>query len=475
MSSTTWVLIAIVTLIVIVGLIAILRGFDPYKPATQDPSVYTDQYKIDSPWGYPKFNTDGTIIRDANGDIVWDENRASSPVTGTAGLCLPYTWKAEGQFTPGFPTISSIESCVTGGPECDAAPNWYAAPCVDDDQLDVQKLQHYCRGDFSQVIRTTGQCLGADGLLHPKGDIEEFWTSCQSDLNESTDRCQGSLSLIAFNSDISQLGPAIFAGASCMSVPSYTVTVSGTSATITNEVINTNTCDMTKIDTSGLPSELIRVVRGIYDGKNFVFSSSGYMVKLVHRPSGMFIGPTLTNNALASPVIGSGLKLYIGAAGNGLVNPRYYTVEAGKPDPQGFWWYLVPPTSDPAYRAPSGTTEDTRSAVQRFLGVGSGIPPPDVRLGSLQYLAFVPDITALPANITTDPKILWTYISTPASAPPVIRASGGALTLEAFMLVNLNSDRNNLAFEQALESSAQYYDYTILPLILTAPVGYYFR
>lgn len=133
----------------------ITGALTPYSPPELEPITPLPN----AIWGWPTFDANGNYIRDANGDIVFDPTLDSVPVTGINGECRSLVWRATSQYTPGFPLVREIESCVEGGvPNCERYPKEIMG-CVDSDTLDVQQRRRMCRGVIAFGIRNTGTCI----------------------------------------------------------------------------------------------------------------------------------------------------------------------------------------------------------------------------------------------------------------------------------------------------------------------------
>lgn len=537
MNSAIYVIIAIVSLVIIIVIIAVVfKGFKPYKPT--QPAT-TDMIKYPSPWGSPKFNTDGTVKRTPDGKIIWDSPPKANPVSGAFGQCKAYTWNAYDKFVPAFPMIKSIAACTEGGVGCDAHAVWDTQMmttgsgsqtlCADVDQLYVQKMSHYCMGNYSQLMRSSGKCVGNDGADYTIEQEETYWTRCSEDAIKP---CEGTIGLIAFASKLGQTGPNILDTANCLAVTGYTL---GTNNQISGEQFVLQPCDMRTVDSQGQPSQLFRILRAKFDGttSKMITDPNGEFVKIIHRPTGMMVGPTFIDQVVTRPSAASSLALYKGvyrasaasstrtSTGTGtrsIVYPdsRFYklsssmgtktstsTGTATTVDTQGFWWYIAPAMTDPDYKPPdlSSVTDPALTAYYAWLdslptekralitvmcttiGIFGGSCGPssshpdvsDIHLGSAQYLIYVADPTKLPANIATDKKVAWTYVTSPSTAPPMITITGGNITVDKYKYFNINTAMSGPDADRdiGLASSAQYYDYAILPLILKNPISFY--
>jgi hypothetical protein len=347
-----------------------------------------------------------------------------------------------------------------------------------------------CQGGTVYSLRTTDQCTGADGNTYNKGDIEEYWTNCETAVPP---QCQDNLGLVAFRVNAGGTGPDIFDQAQCLEITTYKV---GVNEVITDEVFAFGTCDLRTQDNFGAPAQLWRVLNGSLNPATqaFVYDSSGPFVKLVHRPSGMFVGPQLLNRNLTQPIYGESLALYIGRVPvnippGELTSNRYYVVGDQAIDPDGYWWFLMPPTFDPNYGGADKAALAAMSTRQKYVNANkaqfgdSQDPPPPIDAtynGTLQYLTYVPDLNnvlAAYSDILTNEVTLWNYVS--GNKPPILTYQPNSPpTIVPAIIFDLNVDdpappANAAATrEAAFNASVQIYDSSILNIILQRPSSF---
>ena len=234
-----------------------------------------------------------------------------TPVDGIYGKCNVYTFISKIPYIPVVIKFNDVSEKIPIS----------SSTCVDDDQIFASKNRHTCQSLGDSII-VTGQCLQQDGKLVDKGTIEEYFQTCtppgvktgETTASTNNHRCNGSISLIAFNINQKTKGVDIFNGAMCMS----------SSLTIDQPIlVLQQPCDTTSSYLS-YPTQLFRVVRAIYKNKKFVIDQGGIFCQIVQRPSNHILAPTFTTGGL--PILGEPL--------------RFINSEA-------FWWVLVGAMSDP--------------------------------------------------------------------------------------------------------------------------------
>lgn len=161
----------ILALIIIISVVILFVIFKPSKK----PEIPV----INSPWGWPKYDENGNIKRDKDGKIIWSNEpfRELEP-------CTVYMSNQNERLSPSFPLIRDINSLTKVD----------SKSCVDDDEIALKKVEHVCRGDTIERIRTTGKCITIDGKLVDKLTKEEYYTICTK-----IPRCKGVLGLISAN------------------------------------------------------------------------------------------------------------------------------------------------------------------------------------------------------------------------------------------------------------------------------------
>lgn len=115
-----------------------------------------------------------------------DWSKESDIIGGLRNTCGIYTFPATGPSTPGMYTLNKeiLDSLtpIQVGPE--------TQDCVDVDQIAAKEQQRTCLGSD-----TTNICIGYDGQIYQKGQIEILYVPC--DVN----RCKGTLGNIAIGFD----------------------------------------------------------------------------------------------------------------------------------------------------------------------------------------------------------------------------------------------------------------------------------
>lgn len=317
-----WILvlfaIGVVVLIILVVTLIVAKKYVVYAPPVADPSKMAAQYHVNSAWGWGA-----------------DGRSAPAPVPGIEGKCNVYTFTSSEQYAPAIATFSDINTCVGNTGACASGTCSCSSPsgdqsCIDDDQLFAARYQHRCMGDMGYLLKTSGKCLQQNGQLADKGTVEQYFTVCSlkgggdgSVAAKNTTRCQGSLSLVAFNVSQGSVGRGIFAGAVCMSTPQYTTSKSASGAVVYSGLgpLTQEICDMSASYNS-YPSQLFRVERATFDGVKFTNTDSGPFVRMIHRPTGYSVSPTLSAAGIPT--------------GNLELVPT-----------KGFQWALLPQIKDP--------------------------------------------------------------------------------------------------------------------------------
>lgn len=443
MNIIWWVLLSVLIIVTIIIVIFAFGGFDPYQPPTPNVLAMQNAYKIPAPWGWPDVDAEGNFIIKPDGSYSNTTGRASVPVTDAQGQpskCTIYTWAALDKFIPGFPFIRTLDQCVEGKESCQAQPNFVNATCIDDDQLSIQHIKHLCMGDPMLAVRTTGECIGVNGQIYKKGDIEEYYTECQ--FGSDDPRCKDSLSLVAFRYDLSISGTnpihnmfygSVDGNAMCMNVNNYVVvggiTYGGT--------ISCDLCNMQVTDEHGLPSQLLRIETANFIDNAYIPTSGGggKFIRIVHRPTNTYIAPTLSNANILYPVINQPLTLL-----------KNYVVTPGFPNPNGYWWMITPPLTDPNYK-----------------------PGSPVELGSKQYITYIPNPRAI---VSAKPEDLWKFVTGP-SAPVIIHAlDDGHIITIPYLIIDIKKPSSDVNTAKALLSQGQNFEYSIIPLIMSRPASF---
>ena len=255
-----FIVLVIITIILIVVLAA-TKLFKPRIEQVKSSDLMIDQYRMPSLWSWIKLDSLGNPILDTNGKPIFDTNKFGVPVDRPDGQCTVYTHIPTDRFLPTFPLLNRIDYCLNGG--CTKQTN---NSCVDIDQIQVIKKQHICTGNTDQLFRLDGKCLGRDGTLYNKYEIEEYWDLC-----DNYPKC----------SDKS-FGIVTFGDIECIRVSDF---------------LSTGNCSLTDLDRSNNSVVLIRFDRANYVKGEFVPAINGSFLRLVHRPSGKYISPVIVNSS----------------------------------------------------------------------------------------------------------------------------------------------------------------------------------
>ncbi len=405
MYELLYLLIGIFVIIAIVIIFITLGLYKHYTPEEKDPLLYLKPFTINSPWG-------------------WEGKTESAPVDGVEGECNVYTFVSSDPYSPASITFNDLNSCLEDG-TCSISES---QTCVDDDQIFAIKRKHRCLGKENASI-TSDYCLQQNGLVVPKGTIEEYYQKCKfkKDTNTSnTGKCPGALSLISFNIDQTKTGVEIFDGAMCLETPKFLKDG--------NEYKNLspffqNVCNMSATYTppggDPIPSQLFRVERADFDGFQFNPNQNGIYARIIHRPTNYAVTPTQSFD--------QNLEL--------------------KPlgERKGYYWALIPALSDP------DITTYKKS-------------PPQI--------AYIPDPSLFPSNGGNDS--LWKFVSNEAnrvrSIQPEKEIFGDNISLKEKGIVKL---KNFLIFEFGEQdlyqlNSTKYLNYSILPLIMKSSINFDF-
>jgi hypothetical protein len=256
---------------------------------------------------------------------------------------------------------------------------------------------------------------------------------------DTSNRCAGSLSLFAFGTSNNAAGPTyLAAGAAwCLHEPNYTVP-----STITGPPF-TAICNISDAY-SGYPSQLFRLYRADWDGHTYKPNQSGMFARILHRPTGLYLGPSLESE-------------------NGVLNPRApisganLRLTSGTLIAQGYWWILVPQINDPTYTPPiEGTSKPY------YLG--------------RPQIAYVPDPAVLPAS--TDAVSFWYFLTT--SSPPILVVSPAGYYYSApfiaipYLIVDRHLPPDDPEQLASVLAAVQYLDYNLIPIITFQPTAFDF-
>lgn len=383
-------IIGIIILLIIVIILFSTNSYVPYEP----PTPFVPDTLPLSPW------------------------TQSISVEGSA--CNVYTFLSSQPYVIANASIRNIVDCGNCiGDQCICGNPQSNLNCTDDDQIFAIKKQHICRGNLGTSVIMNGQCLQQNGALVNPDTIEQFFQTCTLGNSEGTttasknnNRCNGSISLIAFNLKQGITGPEIFNGAMCISTPLYSSTDSKKYSLMTP--VLQKPCSLSETYLS-YPSQLFRVVRAIYKNKNFTEDPNGQYIQIVHRPSGYILAPSFTTGKL--PIIG-GLLQFISS--------------------QSYWWVLL-----------------------------NNI----VEIGALSQIIYVNTPTTFPS--VTNKVALLQYLSDPKNVIGSIQTqndnnvlvSGGSLILGKYItqIDPLNLSKIN---------NTQFLDYSILSIMLANPQNF---
>lgn len=385
------VLIAIAVLIIIVVAIYFLKGFVKYQPTQADQNSLVDQYNITSPWGWPETNPDGSYVK-KDGKIQW-RGDSSIPVDGPDGKCVPYTWKPLGRFDPGFPFLKSL------APEQNTNTRVISAnidqSCIDDDQMKVRKNKHMCRGDTITGFRTNGQCLGNNRSYFPEGKVEEFWTVCGGKDKKPPERCKGDIGLLSYKFS-NKVGEGLN-NAQCMGIPDYVENKDTGGYDLPNN-ITFSSCNMTYLNKNSGPLQIFRIQRFNIQGGKYVIADSGKFIRIVHRETGAYLGPQLTDKDLSKPALGVRAVL---------LTSNQYDVPKGQLDPKGAWWFAI---NDDQVAGPGGKWQKQQDGA---------VTPVEYKWTAPLGLLYIPNPADLPANYS-DQRAIWKIF---VKGPPPLPAT----------------------------------------------------
>jgi hypothetical protein len=436
MTIIGWLLLCLTIITVTVVVLLVARQYKPYKPPAPDPRLFSQQYVPTNPWS------------------------TANPVAGVDGGCNLYTFASTDRFTPASIGFTSINACnnISGagcvGSGCFCSPPQAGQTCNDDDQIFAQKVQHTCQTiNTGWDLRTTGTCRQQNGVLVAPGTTETLFALCTpqggvpdsatsvstaqeaqtSRASQNDNRCAGTLALVAFDVNITAVGPTALDSALCMQEPQYVIsTDSNGNIVVTNIApFTAQRCDMT-VTYLGFPSQLFRIQRASFDGANFVPDQNGLFARITHRPTGYGVAPALLNSSsgqpsLSNPVVGQPIQLIPLTTGGST----------------GYWWALIPQLDDPAY---------VSGALVHNIGRAQ--------------MVYVPDATLLPTNRSA----IWTYLTTSSTALSVIPESniaGARLITTQYITVDANAPISGGIDPQARSklASVLYLDYPIISLI----------
>lgn len=213
----------------------------------------------------------------------------------TVGKCNLYTFTSHDKYTPAKISITEIFDCVSSN-TCSIADKTY---CYDVDQILAIKHRHTCIGGNGQ------KCLTQNGDLVSSNYVEEYYQTC-----DTVKLCDGQLSLIAFNLNITTTGPNVLDSAVCISKEG-------------NNLIQQK-CDMS-MEQDNVPTQLFRIERANYKDKKFEPNSSGTFARIITRPNNLIIEPNISENTF-----------------------RFSKAS----EKEGFYWALIPGLTDPRYPTP---------------------------------------------------------------------------------------------------------------------------
>ncbi|CAH6418286.1 Hypothetical protein POVN_LOCUS56 [uncultured virus] len=241
--------------------------------------------------------------------------------------------------------------------------------------------------------------------------------------------------MVAFQADINEIGPTAFNKAQCMQEPTYTVTTDDRGQTIYGDLspLTSTRCDM-QPEYRGFPRQLFRVERANFTGTDFVPSNTGGFTRIIHRPTGYAVAPSLLTDAIGRPnlnlpIPGAPLQLLPLSTGN-----------------NGYWWLLVPYFQDPTW-----------------------IPGAPIRLIARPQAVFVPRPALVPSLV--DAKAMWSYLTAPGQLvvspqTDIIGVVPQPLITKQYLVVNANAPPEVQAASKL--ASTQLLDYSIMGLITRA-------
>lgn len=469
------VAVVFVISLIVLGVIAlILYSIDAFEPVSMAPRPdFSADYSLPNPWGW-----------EVNGQPV-----SYVPVEGIDGQCNVYTFVSTQPYSPASPNYADLVTCVgdvearlqpgesviLGSPTAGFCPGdsgqSCSSPlpgqnCIDYDQLFALKARHQCIGDLNFAVYSGGQCRTQDGKLVDPGYVEEFYINCStapstgSVAEQSNRRCPGSLGFIVFGTSENQAGPSYLQDALCLQEPNYVATVTalppesgripsgkissleGRETRIVRSYSNveslfTGECDM-RCAYLGFPRQLFRLDRADWNGTSYAQSSNGAFMRITHRPTGLYVAPTLDGE---QPLSGQPLRL---------VSPTSAA--------QGYWWYLVPQLYDPNYIPPDDEDEEE--------------PP---RYFARPQIIYVPDPAAIPNP--NDRQAFWAFLTSsnpPLAMAPSAKALHVPMIVQPYLVVDANLPLISQPQRASILSSAQYIDTQLLPLILLDPEAFGF-
>ena len=419
------IIIFIIGFISIIVLILVLFLTKSFKPKTYEIPIaksFTDQYEVPAMWLWPDVDLDGNFILDPDGNYTFKDLTPSVPVDGPEGECQIYSIKPIDPYIPGFPSINKLDSCISGA-VCNKPQTWFNTSCIDDDQIYVKKVKHMCTNVKNDIIKVADKCLGRNGILYEKGEIEEYYVEC-----EGIELCtESSFGFISFGETGS--GNNTFQDVKCLAITNY-------DEKIKPGDVNFDTCDMTNLDEYDFSSVLLKVERAAYVNGNYISNTGGNFIRLIHRPTGKYIIPNLTDNDIYQPILREGLKL---------VNPKDKSITK---NPSGYWWVVIPQIEDPK--------------------INSGGIDVEV-LGVKQYIYYIPNPINFPTNINN--TTLWEYII--KYQQYIISNVDNKPFISGVILYNTKNTNTDNA-RAAKKSSVSFFDYPILPLIINNPSQYSF-
>lgn len=435
MDSYEIILIISICLIFIGLILAIyFKVFVAYVPIPTPVETLNLEYYIPSPWSY----TDPF-----DESIPSSDQKTAIPVEGINGQCNIYTFASQGKYTPANIKYINLEGCQNGNAclsgECTCSSAYPSLDtCIDPDQVIAKQMVHACfayPASFN-LQNTTNQCKRMTGEMANVGDVEQFFTNCESKGNTqsqtitdisgsngtTSNYCYGSLSLLSFNYYGS--GVDAYNGSTCITSP-YWQYSNGVYSNLDN--LSLSACDISK-KWNTVPSQLFRVVRAAYT-TTFKEDMTGNFCKIVHRPTGYVLTPKLETNGSVSLAIENS-TLYLSAS-----NAPYY-------------WYILPDLPASTYSKGYG--------------------------GKSQFI-YVPDPKLIPQN--TNANQIWDYLNSNnvMSIQPETYLSngkykvqdGGLLLLKKYLYYNYNQPSTETNNSKCMVSKLQYISYSLLPLILS--------
>lgn len=451
--NLTYIFLLSLLILFVIGIVFVVSGkFKPATTETVDTTIFVDQYKIPSPWNWVNrddlpatgvsFTEDGKVVATFGTqtyiliieDLVIISGTTESGVPLSvdeladfqlvnSGIidnsCNVYTFLASQSNTVPVIRYSQVPSCTQITPPSNGVPGaCYISEdkegCIDDDQLYAQQRIHACQGVVSIAGLETGDtCRTQLGVQVPKNTVETYFESCKPDPKAKTTRCPGSLAFLRLGEDVAGVTPR------CMVEPAYQIDLNGNVSNTT--VVRLEDCSLTQFY-KGFPKQLWRIRPGVYNGSTINFNAGGQFFKIVDRPTGLCLAPSLLKS-------GTDFLLDFPLAGQLQLIPCDLRNN-------GYYWYLLPTIDQPA------PYEN------------------DVRLGIRQTLIYAPNPREIPGSTVE----LWPWIYTNRNDILSIRPSGLTAQAQPIVIVNKN-DLSSGAQTLSQASVFNYIDFTYASFI----------